>query len=60
MTLLYQSVTNFTSLDGSKLVLVAIRGIFLYTYYNYGHSILRTFDVLPNFPFAASEMKCDY
>ena len=24
------------------------------------HNVLRLFDVLPNFPFATSEMMCDY
>ena len=27
---------------------------------NYGHNILRIFDVLPNFPFTTSETKRDY
>ena len=31
-----------------------------YKYYNYGHNILRLFDTLPNFLFAASETKRDY
>ena len=30
------------------------------SYYNYFHSILRLFDVLPNFPFTTSETKSDY
>ena len=29
-------------------------------YYNGGHNILRTFDILPNFSFATSETQCDY
>ena len=28
--------------------------------YNRFHNILRLFDVLPNFPFAASKTMCDY
>ena len=28
--------------------------------YNNFHNILRRFDVLPNFPFTASEKMCDY
>ena len=28
--------------------------------YNPGHNILRLFNVLPNFAFTTSEMKCDY
>ena len=28
--------------------------------YNYGHNILRLFDVLSNFPFTTSGTKCDY
>ena len=28
--------------------------------YNYGHNILRIFDVLPNFPFTTSEPRPDY
>ena len=27
---------------------------------NYAHNILRLLDILPNFPFIASEMKRDY
>ena len=33
---------------------------YLKKHYNYGHSIMRTFDVLPNFPFTTSETKADY
>ena len=33
---------------------------FLNNYYNLGHNILRLFDVLPNFPFTASETNHDY
>ena len=29
-------------------------------FYNYGHYIMRTFDVLPNFPLTTSETKPDY
>ena len=28
--------------------------------HDHGHNIMRIFDVLPNFPFATSEMKPDY
>ena len=28
--------------------------------YNHGHSIMRIFDILPNFPFTTSETKPDY
>ena len=30
------------------------------TFYNHGHNIMRIFDVLPNFPFTASDTKPDY
>ena len=29
-------------------------------HYNHGHNVMRIFDVLPNFPFTASEMKPGY
>ena len=29
-------------------------------FYNHFHSILRHFDVFPNYPFATSETMCDY
>ena len=42
-------------------IFILLKNYLLLTHdFNHFHNILRLFDVLPNFPFNASEMKRDY
>ena len=51
-------ILSYVFLD-NQLLLRGV-GVHYSQNYNYGHNILRIFDVLPNFPFITCETKPDY